>query len=193
MMMKKINIKNISWNLYCSYCGWNTLLLPDNERIRVGDKGFCRCCYEEEKNKKSVTTKDFFDSRSQSIERHEGFCTNMELETSVRWKFPKINVAHLYGELYKEDDMRLDLYYDEMNNKPYFRISIADDDDPWFGTETYCYVSVKQAIVLMNKNGIHYWDDMNESNWKNFFDFREQSTSKVSKIKEFFKNIRWRK
>lgn len=192
-MVEKIKIKNISWNSYCPLCGWNTLLLPDIDRIRVGDKDFCRCCYEKGESKKSVTTKDFFDIHSRSIKRHEDFCKHMELETSVRWELPKINVAHLYGELYKEDDLRLDLYYDEMNNKPYFRISIAEDDDPWFGRELYSYVSVKQAILLLNKNGIHLWDGMNESNWKDFFDFREQPASKVSKIKEFFKNIQWRK
>ncbi|MCH5188357.1 MAG: hypothetical protein J1F63_08120 [Oscillospiraceae bacterium] len=163
-------------NLFCIYfkdcplCGLNTALLPENERVEVGREVFCRPCYEAGKNKKRVTPADYYhvSLQNQKIDGDHLLQLNNEILCSG---LPNLPIAHLHGKMGEEDDFNLDLRYDQKNDKIYFRSSLVDDPDPWYGTETYKYITAEQAIYLLNKNGIHILDGMNESNWKDYFEF----------------------
>lgn len=85
-------------------------------------------------------------------------------------KLSRLEIAHLCGESGKEDSMHLDLYYVAKEDSIYFRISICDDD-PWFCTETYNYLSPEQVVKLLNMNGIHILDGLTVDNWKSYFEF----------------------
>ena len=64
----------------------------------------------------------------------------------------------------------MDMFIDEENDKIYFRLSTVTDDDPWFGEESYTYLTCEQVPILLNINGIHLLDGLNDSNWKEYFD-----------------------
>lgn len=159
-------MRKYSGRFECQLCGWNTDLLVPKKRVVEDGKCYCPSCYTEGKDKKTVTPGDFYFppfhvSLSQNDTDAEIVCRDL----------PHVEIAHLYGEAHCENDMHLDLYYDRKMDKIYFRMCIVADDDPWFGTESYKYLSIKSAIALLNQNGIHAFDGMNESNHHNYFEF----------------------
>lgn len=154
----------------CPYCGLNTDLLSNDYRVYDEKNVFCRSCYEKGENKKTVTPRDFYVLRCQN---NQGDKLQLFEEERVCQSMPRLEIAHLYGELGEEDDFYLDLFYDRKNEKIYFRTSINNDSDPWFGTEVFNYINFEQVVYLLNKNGIHILDGINESNWKEYFDFQE--------------------
>ena len=172
-IVRKIRIKNeylgIHYNNECSFCGLNTNLLDESEKVVVESKKYCKSCYQNGIDRKSVTPKDFYELFHKNHTEHDSM-SNINNECICN-KLERLEIAHLCGEYGKEDCICLDLYHVIQEDSIYFRLSICDDDDPWFGTETYNYISPEQAIELLNKNGIHLLDGLSDENWKSYFSF----------------------
>ena len=83
-------------------------------------------------------------------------------------RFSKIGIAHLHGVYGQLDDMYLDFFYDRDEDDLNFRISMVDDDEPFFGTEMYKYIKADHVSLLLNINDIHIFDGMTEENWKSY-------------------------
>ncbi len=153
----------------CPFCGINTSLLSDREKVTIENVTYCKSCKIEGVSKKNVTPGDFgkiFNSITSTSDpivnvRKEAICNNL----------PGIQIAHLCGERYGPDCMYLDLYYDKDNNKVYYRLCLSDDDDDWCwgGTETYCYPTLQQAVELLHKNDIHILDGMTDEKLEQLF------------------------
>ena len=153
----------------CPLCGLNTSLLSKDNRVYDKGNVFCRSCYEKGKSNKKVSPSDFYILFSQN---HQGNKIQLFEEEKICENIPRLEIAHLYGEIGEEDDFYLDLFYDKKTDKLYFRTLIVADADPWSGWETFNYINFEQAVYLLNKNGIHILDGINESNWKDYFDFQ---------------------
>ena len=117
------DIRGIKYRLDCPFCGFNTSLIPDEKKAVVNGKVYCSSCLKEGKSIKTVTPGDFFFS--------EYFGDNLAMESICR-ELPMLELAHLYGTLFEEDDMHLDMFYDRATEKVYFRLEMVDDPDPWF-------------------------------------------------------------
>ena len=68
----------------------------------------------------------------------------------------------------------LDFIYDKAADRPYFRMSIIEDDDPWFGSESYHYLDAEDIHGLLSKNGIDLFEGMTELNWKSYIWFTKK-------------------
>lgn len=169
----KFIVSKESWGAdFCPCCGLNTALLAEEHKIKASGKTFCLSCYKSKKSKKQVTPKDFYILFQKEHQAHNAMVNNHK--ESICKHLPYLEIAFLYGEQYKEDAMYLDLYCDIQSNVLYFRLSIADAEcDPWLSSETYHYLSVTQALSLLNKNGIHIFDGMTEENCNEFFEFSD--------------------
>ena len=189
--MKRLQIKMSALGIRhnhndCICCGLNTNLLEENESvvipeknergIVVGYKKYCRHCYEEGLNKKHVTSYDFY---------IDYFPPNISVEESRRQtdfrmactrkcqELHGIEIAHLCGGKGEESEMHLDMFFDKESGEMYFRVTICNNDDPWFGTELRNYISPERTIELLNKNDIHILDGLTTENWKEYFAFLE--------------------
>ena len=166
--MRKIQIQReyfgVHFNNDCAFCGLNTNLLEDSEKITVDSKKYCKSCYQEGTDKKSVTPRDFYNT-------HRDDAMSDANKESICNKLAGIEIAHLCGKYGEENCIILDMYHIVQEDSIYFRLSICDDDDPWWGTEIYKYISPEQAIELLNKNGIHLLDGLTDDNWSSYFDF----------------------
>ena len=175
--MSKIYIpKTFSKRNYyeCPLCGVNTNLLQKDERIEVNSQTYCQSCYKDGNNRKQIMPRDFYELRRS--------CDSNDIQQDIRYNINaeracnnlrRIEIAHLHGIKSEIDDMYLDMFYDKENDQIYFRVSLCDDDDPWFGTEEYQYLRHEQVAALLNKNGIHILDGLHAGNWKEYFDFEK--------------------
>ena len=174
--MGKIQIKpnfyGVQYNNDCPYCGINTNLLQESERVEVNSRNYCVRCYREGVNKRHVTPKDYnsmnWREPGKSIQDELNY--NLACERK-RDHLPRLEIAHLHGSRFGEDAMYLDMYPDRENDCLHFRLSIVDDDDAWSGTELYDYIPPNYAVKLLNKNDIHILDGLTEENWKEYFEF----------------------
>ena len=170
--LKKILVKpdyyGVKYHMECPYCGLNTNLLSEKDRVHSDDgRIYCLSCYEGGKDKKTVKPSDFY-----MLEELNVNGCDMEYQRKIEMDLsycPKLELAHLYGRVNEADDFYLDLIHH--NSQIYFRACISNDDDSWFGTESYKYISPEQAAKLLNKNGIHILDGINELNWPFYFSF----------------------
>ena len=174
--MRKIQIKNefygVQYNNNCPYCGLNTNLLPESERVEIDAKKYCVRCYREGVNKRHVTPEDSDSTNWRDPEKSIPDEVNYNLACErKRDHLPRLEIAHLHGSRFGEGAMYLDMYPDIENDVIYFRLSIIDDDDAWFGSETYDYLPPDYAVKLLNKNDIHILNGLTEENWKEFFEF----------------------
>lgn len=168
--MNRIVVKETSFGVQyhnnCPYCGLNTNLLSEEERAVIGKIKYCKRCYNENINKKQIKPGDYYEFSLSSVAdnlNNELICRNLK----------RLEIAHLHGKKSEEDAMWLDAFFDIEKSKLYFRLSMVDDDDPWFGTETYTYLTCEQVPTLLNKNGIHLLDGLNSKNWKEYFVFEK--------------------
>ena len=160
----------------CPCCGFNTKLLCDDEKKTDGSgKYYCRLCVFE-RSKRRVKQGDFytlfFDQFNNPDIVKKDFLTPKK-------ELPSVELAHLCGEKYN-GYVYLDMYYDAEGRRVYFRLCCSDDDDSacaWDRMETYLYVSISDAISLLNKNDIHFLDGLND---ETVFDF---VISKIQSIK----------
>ena len=171
--MSKLIIKSKMRIKSCPFCGLNTSLLPENEKKSIDDKTYCLQCARDGISKLHIAPVDFYHFFAQGTGqlKEKGDSMFQVSKESVCNQLRRIEIAHLHGEYGREDDMYLDFFYDKIHDKPYFRMLIVDDDDPWWGTEVYTYLEAEEVPVLLNKNGIHVFDGMNESNWKSYIGF----------------------
>ena len=171
--MRKIQIKREYFGVHyhndCAFCGLNTNLLAESEKILVDSKIYCKSCYQKGIDKKSVTPKDFYRIPYENYAEKEPLAKIAK--ESICSKLPRLEIAHLCGEYGEEGCICLDLYPIAQESRLYFRLSLCDDDDPWFGTEVYHYISPEQATKLLNLNGIHILDGLTDDNWMHYFDF----------------------
>ena len=62
--MHKIVIKKaftgVQYHNDCPYCGLNTNLLPEEEKVIVDNVKYCKCCYDGKSNKKKVVPGDYY-------------------------------------------------------------------------------------------------------------------------------------
>ncbi len=109
-----------------------------------------------------ITPRDFF---SYADDYDINITTKKEMKSH---RFSKIGIAHLHGVYGQLDDMYLDFFYDRDEDDLNFRISMVDDDEPFFGTEMYKYIKADHVSLLLNINDIHIFDGMTEENWKSY-------------------------
>ena len=167
--MNRIVVKKtffgVQYHNDCPYCGLNTNLLSEEERAVIGEIKYCKRCYNEKINKKQIKPRDYYELSFSS-----DCFDNLDNEI-VCFNLKRLEIAHLHGKSSEEDSMWLDVFFDTEKNNIYFRLCIVDDDDPWFGTETYTYLTCEQVPALLNKNSIHLLDGLNSENWKEYFVF----------------------
>lgn len=168
--MSKLIISKHPRAIPCPLCGLNTVLLPDNQKVHDEDKVYCRQCKNDGISKMQIDPGDFyaFLFKQKNIQND---CMNGVKNESICNRLKKTEIAHLHGEYARENDMYLDFIYDEAADKPYFRISIIEDDDPWFGSESYQYLEAEEVHGLLSKNGIYLFEGMTELNWKSYIWF----------------------
>ena len=148
---------------FCPCCGLNTNLLSDKQKISDGEKVFCRECFGKDV-KKTVKPGDFYVSmisvdEGGNLGEDSFYQNNLENRCRGRVGLPYIEIAFLHGEKsYEEDNMYLDMYYDKETGSLYFRMSLCEDTDPWYGYESYAYVRFPYVLKLLNKNDIHIFD-----------------------------------
>ena len=168
--MNKIIVKEtflgVQYHNDCLYCGLNTNLLPEEERVVIGEVKCCKRCYSEKTNKKQIGPSDYYGfSLSSGADN-----LNNEIAFS---NLKRLEIAHLHGKYSEEDSMWLDAFFDIEKHNIYFRLCMVDDDDPWFGTESYTYLICEQVPALLNKNGIHLLDGLSSKNWEEYFVFEK--------------------
>lgn len=171
--MGKIQIKREHFGVHyhndCPFCGLNTNLLAESEKVVVDSKTYCKHCYQKGTEQKNVTPSDFY---MLSFGNHTAQDTMVNVsKEAVCNQLPQLEIAHFCGKYGEEGCVCLDLYHAAQEGCIYFRLSLCNDDDPWEGTETYTYLSPAQAIELLNKNGIQILDGLTDDNWDNYFDF----------------------
>ena len=64
--------------------------------------------------------------------------------------------------------MYMDFFYDKDEDTPIFRISMVDDDQPFFGTQENNYIKADHVPLLLNINDIHLFDGMTEENRRSY-------------------------
>ena len=151
----------------CPCCGFNTNLLPDEEK-KVDSNGncYCRLCVFG-RSKRKVTVRDFYELFFDQFNNPDAVKKDF---LTPKKQLPSRELAHLCGGKYK-GYIYLDMYYDLEDRRVYFRLCCSDDDESedWsVGTETYMYVSISDTISLLNKNDIHFLDGLDD---ETVFDF----------------------
>ena len=170
--MGKIIITRDTKARACPFCGLNTSLLPKEQRVSENGQTYCRQCKKDKMPKLTIKPKDYYEisfdpKRPPTLEN----VSKQVHAESICNQLPRIEIAHLHGEFGREDDMYLDFFYDETTDTPYFRLCMIDDDDPWWGTESYTYLEPSEISAFLNKNGIHIFDGMTEKTWKSYILF----------------------
>ena len=151
----------------CPCCGFNTNLLPEGEK-KTDENGscYCRLCvFGREKRK--VTQRDYY---TLFFDRYNHPDIVKQDAITPKKSLPSVEIAHLCGERYSEY-VYLDMYYDTEDKRAFFRLSCSDDDENssgYYNTESYQYISLEEAIGLLNKNDIHFFDGLTD---ETFFDF----------------------
>ena len=119
--MRKIQIEKgfygVQYNNDCPYCGVNTNLLSESERVEINSKTYCVRCYSEGVSKKHVTPKDFYSMNRCNPEKSIQDELNYNLACERKCDdLHRIEIAHLHGSRFGEDAMYLDVYPDSEND-----------------------------------------------------------------------------
>lgn len=161
----------------CPCCGFNTNLLSDEEKkTDISGDYYCRLC-NFERSKRKVTQGDFYKLFFERFNNPDAVKKDF---LTPKKELPSKELAHLCGEKYS-GYVYLDMYYDTEARRVYFRLCCSDDDDSagaWDSTETYMYISTSEAISLLNKNDIHFFDGLND---ETVFDFVISKINSINK------------
>ena len=147
---------------FCSLCGINTALLSERDVQEKDGNLYCARCEKDGVSHFHITPRDFYTYRN---DYDLNTCSQKAIKSD---RSPNFGIAHLHGVYGELDDMYMDFFYDKDEDTPIFRISMVDDDQPFFGTQENNYIKADHVPLLLNINDIHLFDGMTEENRRSY-------------------------